>query len=217
MAQVDFKMAYDKVPHSRVLKCLQVFRVADKVISIMESSMAQWKTHFSAGIKRLGSMSIRRRILQGDSFSPLLFVIAQIPLSMILRETGSGYAILREGIKLNHLLFMYDLILFAKNESQIDTLVKTIKIMEFGITKWAVLRRDKRVNSHGIHLLEGEVIVDIQETAYIGIVEPDLILNEKVWGKILAQFKITVENEIKQQQSIFGLWRQQDTVGAILN
>lgn len=94
MAYVDFKMAYDKVPHSRLLKCLQVFRVADEVINIMESSMAQWKTHLSVGIKRFGSMSIRRRILQGDSFSPLLFVITKIPLSMILRETGSGYAIL---------------------------------------------------------------------------------------------------------------------------
>lgn len=70
-------------------------------------------------------------------------MITKIPLSMILRETGSGYAILREGIKLNHLLFMDDLILFAKNESQIDTLVKTIKIMEFGITKWAVLNEER--------------------------------------------------------------------------
>lgn len=63
------------------------------------------------------------------------------------------------------------------------------------------MRRDKRVNSHGIHLLEGKVIVDIQETAYkyIGILELDLILNEKMWGKILAQFKITVEKEIKWQ------------------
>lgn len=43
---------------------------------------------------------------------------------------------------------MDDLILFAKNESQIDTLVKTIKIMEFGITKWAVLNEERQTCEH---------------------------------------------------------------------
>ena len=53
--------------------------------------MNKWKTNLYADGKLLGSVPIRRGIFQGDSLSPLLFVIALLPLNHILRETGTGH------------------------------------------------------------------------------------------------------------------------------
>ena len=87
-----------------------------------------------------------------------------------------------EKIKRNHLLFMDDLKLFGKNEKQVDTLVKTVRIfshdigMEFGISKCAVLimNRGKLCTSEGIVLSDKQVIRGLQQDdgyKYLGILE----------------------------------------------
>merc|ERR1712080_4637 len=99
-------------------------------------------------------------IFQGDSLSPLLFVLAMIPLTMILRKEKVGYDLGKKTGIVNHLLFMDDLKLYGKNEKQVNTLVQTVRIfstdigMEFGISKCAVLvmKRGKMSNCDGIEL-----------------------------------------------------------------
>ena len=59
--------------------------------------------------------------------------------ALVLRQTKVSYKFKKGGKKINHLLFMDDLKLFAKNEDQIDNLVNTVRIfsedikMEFGL------------------------------------------------------------------------------------
>ena len=53
--------------------------------------MESWKTQLTACGEDLGEVSIGRGIFQGDSLSPLLFVIAMLPLSSILNESVAGY------------------------------------------------------------------------------------------------------------------------------
>ena len=60
-------------------------------------------------------MKIRRGIFQGDSLSPLLFVLVMIPLTLVLKQIKASYELKKGGKKINHLLFMDDLKLFAKN------------------------------------------------------------------------------------------------------
>ena len=74
--------------------------------------------------KLLGPLPIRNGIFQGDSFSPLLFVIAWFPLTHILRETGMGYRLEKNGAKIKHLLPMDDLKLYRKNGKEIDSLIQ---------------------------------------------------------------------------------------------
>ena len=144
MAWVDFRKAYDMVPHSWVIKCLKMFGIADNVIDIIASSMSMWKTNLYANQQHLGSVNIRRGIFQGDSLSPLLFVNCLIPISLILRNADAAYALEKNGPKLNHLFFMDDLKLYASNEAQIESLITTVFYcckdigMEFGIKKWRV-------------------------------------------------------------------------------
>ena len=129
------------VPHTWIKEILKIFGMADNLVELITTSMKDWRTKLYASGKFLGSVSINRGIFQGDSFSHLLFVLALIPLSMALGETGIGYDLEKEGPKINHLLYMDDLKLYAKNEDQIDALVQTVHIcsadisMEFDVSK----------------------------------------------------------------------------------
>ena len=130
MAWIDYKKAYDMVPHSWIMECLDLVGAADAVKCIIGESMKTWRTNLTANNNSLGKINIRRGIFQGDSLSPLLFVIALAPLSMVLRKVSAGYKMVKDGYKINHLLFMDDVKLFGKNKKELESLVKTVRIFQ---------------------------------------------------------------------------------------
>ena len=90
----------------------------------------------------MGVVNTKRGIFQGDSLSPLLFLLCMVPLSLVLRRSKAGYKWGEREFKINHLLFMDDLKLFGKSYEQTDSLVQTVHTfsidvgMEFGIKVW---------------------------------------------------------------------------------
>ena len=126
--------------------------------------MKIWRTNLTANDECLDKVNIRRDIFQGDSLSPLLSVLALFPLSMILRKVSAEYEMTKDGCRINHLLFMDDLKLFAKNEKEIDSsVVQTVRIfsddigMKFGLEKCdaMTMKKGKRVHSDRIALPDG--------------------------------------------------------------
>ena len=126
MAWTGYKKAYDIVPHSWIITTMGKVGLADNAIGLIKQSMNRWKTNLYADGKLLESVPITRKILQGDSFSPLPFVIALLPLTYALRETGMGYQLEKNGAKVNHLFFMGDIKLYGKNDKEIDSLTETV-------------------------------------------------------------------------------------------
>ena len=61
-------------------------------------------------------------------FIPLVFVLALIPLSLILRKTKAAYEFSESKEKINHLLFMDDLKLYSRNEKRLDSLLQTVRV-----------------------------------------------------------------------------------------
>ena len=104
------------VSRAWIITTMGMVGLANNVIALIKQSMNKWKINFYADVKLLGSVLTRRGIFQGDSFSPLLFVIAFLPLTHILRETGMGYHREKNGAKVNHLFFMGDLKLYGKSD-----------------------------------------------------------------------------------------------------
>ena len=67
------------------------------------------------GNSELGEVDIKRGIFQGYSICLSVFVLALIPLSLILRKAKAAYEFPGSNVKINHLLFMHDLKLYSRN------------------------------------------------------------------------------------------------------
>ena len=78
--------------------------------------MKKWKVILCSGNSESGEVEIKPGILQGDFLSPLVFVLAFIPLSLILRKAKAAYKFSESKEKINHLLFMDDLKLYSQSE-----------------------------------------------------------------------------------------------------
>ena len=65
-------------------------------------------------------MRIRKLIFQGDSLSPLHFMLALIPMSLVLREVKAGYHLENQWGKVNQLLFNANLQLYGQNRTPLS-------------------------------------------------------------------------------------------------
>ena len=107
--------------------------------------MKNWRVELRGGGKSLVETKIQRGIFQRDALSPLRFTIAMMPLNHILRKCTAGYKLSRSQEKINHLMYMDDIKLLAKNKKVLKTLIHTVRIysqdigMEFGIEKCGLL------------------------------------------------------------------------------
>ena len=54
MAWIDYKKAYDMVPHSRIIECLDLFGAAENIKSLLANSMEKWKVMRCSGNSELG-------------------------------------------------------------------------------------------------------------------------------------------------------------------
>ena len=156
--------------------------------------MQNWRVELTAG-RRLAEAKILRGIFQGDALSPLLFIIAMMPLNHILRKCTAGYKLSRSQEKINHLMYMDDTKLFAKNEKEQETLIHTVRIysqdigMEFGIEKCAILvmKSGKQHLPDGMELPNQDKIKTLAENEtykYLGILDVDTIKQGEMKDKI---------------------------------
>ena len=163
-------------------------QVPQNVTTFLHRPMVDWQTELTSRGMSLGNVNIRRGISQGDSLSPLIFIICMIPLSKVLRKANAGH--LLGDVKINHLLFMDDLKKFARSKPKVDSLISSVKVishdirMEFRVRNCgvALMKRGKLVESEGINLDNGESIkeIDLEGYKYLGILEADNIKEDKM-------------------------------------
>ena len=101
---MDYRKAYDLVPHSWILKVLDMYKVGENIYKFLRNSMKLWKTEVTLNGIALGCVDIRKGIYQGDSLSPLLFVLCLLPLSVLLRHPNKGFNV--DGMIVSHLLYI---------------------------------------------------------------------------------------------------------------
>ena len=202
MAWIDYKKAYDMVPHSWILETLRLTGVAENIRDFLNRTMSDWKTVLTSSGEELGEVGIRRGIFQGDTLSPLLFVVAMIPLSILLNKEAKGYKfggeVGKKGKKINHLLFMDDLKLYGGSREEVEGLVGVVKKfsddigMEFGIDKCATLeiRHGKQVACEGIELPGGEVMKEVEESGYkyLGVLEGACIKTKEMKDLVKTEY-----------------------------
>ncbi len=162
------------------------------------------------GKHHLGRVRIRRGIFQGDSVSPLHFIISLIPLSFLLNSHTIGYSLdCKGGPTVSHRLYMDDLKLYANTEQDMATLVKTtaefssdIK-MEFGLDKCATVKiiNGGKANFNGISLPDGNQIegLDDEGYKYLGILEANNILHKDMKVLVTKEYIRRIKKVLKSQ------------------
>ena len=163
-----------------------MYKISDEVIKLIEKTMKTWRVELTAGGSSLAKAKIQRGIFQGDALLPLLSIIAMMTLNYILRKCTGGYKLSRSQEKINHLMYIDDIKLFAKNEKELKTLIHANRIysqdigMEFGIEKCAMLemKSGKRHLIDEMELPNQDKIRTLGENEtykYLGILEADTI------------------------------------------
>lgn len=156
---------------------------------------------------------MKRGIFQGDAPSPLLFIIALIPPTSILRKAKPGYEFASNGEKISRLQYMDDLKLYTKSEKELDSLVNMVRIfnkdieMQFGIEKCAVLvmKSGQVMKSDAIMKPDESVIKSAQNDEgykYLGIPEIAVInkrtrICQLIDVACLADRKVKIQEEEK--------------------
>ena len=126
-------------------------------------------------------------------------MLCLIPLTIILRKSESAHQFSSNKEKINHLLFMNDLKLYAKNEKGLEPLIQTVWIfsddigMEFGIDKCAtlILKRRKNTKFDGISLPDRRWMKAIIEGASykcLGILQADQIRSTEIKEMVKAEY-----------------------------
>jgi len=158
MAWIDCEKAFDRVPHSWIIKSLDLIGNNNKVISFTKKVMNYWRTRMCLHTenKLIGSdgIKIHCAIFQAESLSQLLFCICLIRLTEKLSSLNTGYEEHTTKTKISELLYMDDLKLIAKSEEELQKQIQTVKNfsddihMEFGLEKCAKIgfKRGKLVH-----------------------------------------------------------------------
>ena len=137
-----------------------MYKISHEVINFIDKTMKTWRVELTAGGRRLAEAKIQRGIFQEDALSPSLFIIAMMPLNHTLRKCTARYKLNRSQEKINHLMYMGDIELFAINEIELKSLIHAVRIFsqdigtEFGREKCAtiVMKSGKRHLTDGMEL-----------------------------------------------------------------
>ena len=199
MAWIDFRKAYDMIPHSWILKTLELVETARNIIELLRRGMQSWRTVLFSGENKLGKVNIKRDIFQEDSLSPLLLVVALISVTIILRTMKQGCSFGKGKERFNNLN--------DSNDNEIDSLVKVVKIVsgdietQFGFDKCAVLKMEKK--KQGIDLGDGLLIAEADQEGYkyLGILERDDICQEKMKEKVQIENYKRVRAVLKSKRN----------------
>ena len=153
---IDYKKAFDSVPHSWLIKVLNIYKIHPIIRAFLAHVMTTWRTkiHLITDNQEIvtDNINIHKGIFQGDSLSALWFCMCLNPLSNALNNTKLGFQIKHQKTvkhTINHLLYMDDIKLYAQSQTQMKNLLKVTEDvtndikMEFGISKCKILHIEK--------------------------------------------------------------------------
>lgn len=228
IAWIDYKKAFDSVPHSWLLKVMEIYKIDPSLINVLKSLMQTWRTsltvHLPSSRYTTDAVHIRRGIFQGDSLSPLWFCMAVNPLSQMLESSDYGYIIRKSPtLKLSHLLYMDDLKLYASGPEQLQGQLELVSAfskaihMEFGIDKCAFIHCKKGViqDSEEITLTDQSRFSPLAEGStykYLGIEQAlktdGSSMKKKVENAFLKRLNAVLKTQLYSKNKItaINLW-----------
>ena len=112
-------------PYSWILETPVLVQVSEDIRKFTSWSMKYWNTALAAGTELLSKVDIKRGIFQGNSFSPLLFVVVVMLLTQKWITANSAY-IFKIEKNLKHQHFMNDSKSYLKKKKDNSSLILTV-------------------------------------------------------------------------------------------
>ncbi|KAL6120577.1 hypothetical protein NUSPORA_02671 [Nucleospora cyclopteri] len=170
-AWIDVKKAYDSIDHDYLLQCINKLNFPKWITRFLESIVSKWIIDIRVNKKSLLKKRVARGILQGDSLSPLLFVLCMDPMS---RKLNGKYpkvtAHSEDGTyACNHLLFIDDLKLLACDDSDLKGLLDETK--RFFEVVGLEINKDKCTTNSPVCENDATLMDGTQGYKYLGIIE----------------------------------------------
>lgn len=224
MAWIDYRKAFDSVPHSWIERTLKIYHIDTDVVHFLVKAMKQWRTRIiirsNENYIETQEININTGIFQGDALSPLLFCMALIPLSHELQEAPQGYK-LPEDQKLEHLLYMDDLKLYARDYRELQQLIQIVKNfsldvnMDLGLEKCGktMFNRGKLAQTENInndvHNIEFKDIAEEGFYKYLGIEEcngiENLMVKSNVKKEYISRIRKVLRTELTGKNKIVAI------------
>ena len=154
------------VPHSWMIKLLELVGTAKNIVNLLKETMKNWKTNLICSNANLGALRVNCGIFQSDSLSPLLFLVSLLLFTLVLCQVKQGYSFDKGKSNLNHLLFMDDLELYGGSKPDIGSLMQTVYTVTDDKCGVLAMRKSKKSECEGITIGSGEVVGKIDDDGY---------------------------------------------------
>ncbi|KAI5722894.1 hypothetical protein M8J76_015424 [Diaphorina citri] len=181
--------------------------------------MQNWKTVIetidpnqrdSSRTNKTNTIQIKKGIYQGDCLSALWFCVALNPLSNLLRTTKIGFDIKSERrvlYKINHLVYMDDLKLYAASKNKLNELIQIVAKfssdiqMKFGIDKCRFLsiHAGRMINTQE----QGPMAIEPMSTdelyKYLGVMQSKQVAHSEMKKRLQTEFKSRLHKLMKSK------------------
>lgn len=175
---VDFKQAFDRVPHDLLWNKLGKLGISTKILNILKSFYQNAFSKIKIGGKFTNDIPIKNGVLQGDTLSPLLFALYLADFETFFRSHNTMGFELHNDSSLNAIFYADDLVVVATSRARFRKQLRTLHTyclenrLEVNTTKSKALifRRSGRTCKNDVFNFNDSPIEIVSEIEYLGVI-----------------------------------------------
>ena len=170
---IDYKKAFDRVYHAKLLETLKKLEIDGKDLNLIMNLYWQQTASIKTDEGQSSSFNIKRGVRQGCVLSPNLF---NVYTEKIFKEFEDLPGIKMFGEYINNLRYADDTVLLAESEEELQTLVNAVKegSLKYGLemntkkTKTMVIRKDINEVVNVKIKVDGVILEQVEKYQYLG-------------------------------------------------
>lgn len=218
VAWIDYAKAFDSVPHKYMSWTLKSMGVDPKVQQFINSLFDSWTVQYEAlsptgELTRSKPLRVKSGVLQGDSFSPLMFCFAMAPISHAINKLMLGYTSSAGGrsasskFSLTHQFYMDDLKIYSDSAPNLEKVLSKVDSVSRSISMRVNAAKCARASHIPKRMLDSEntcdaesEVPDIRNLAigetykYLGIEQRMGIKPNEAWDRAKRKFLAALEH-----------------------